>query len=148
MEGEILEAEKKAMALLQHMDRTEWELRDKLAKKGFSPEAIEGAIEYVSSFHYIDDLRYARHFIEIYREQRSLQRLRQDLNKRHVPEECIDLALEEIDWDDTPALEREAAKLLRGTEKEQLSYQEKSKLAAKLYRRGFRSGDIRRVLDM
>ncbi len=64
MQDELLEAKKKAMALLKYMDRTEWQLRDKLTSKGFSEEAVEEAVEYVKSYHYLDDYRYARHFVE------------------------------------------------------------------------------------
>lgn len=63
---EILKAKKRAMLILQHNDRTEWELTDKLNKAGFSEEAVESAVEYVRSFHYIDDERYAKRFVEIY----------------------------------------------------------------------------------
>ena len=45
MEDEKLKATKKAMGLLQHMDRTEWELRSKLEQAGFSEEAVEAAKE-------------------------------------------------------------------------------------------------------
>ena len=47
MEDEKLKATKKAMGLLQHMDRTEWELRSKLEQAGFSEEVVEAAIQYV-----------------------------------------------------------------------------------------------------
>lgn len=145
-EEESLQAKKKAMSLLQHMDRTEWELRDKLVKKEFSQEAIEEAIEYVRSFHYLDDLRYATHFVEIYHEQRSIQRLKQDLYKRHVPEEYIDIALDAIDRDDSAALKEAVRKLTKG--ETEFTYEEKQKMAQKLYRKGFRLHDIKRELDM
>ena len=38
---EILKAKKRAMLILQHNDRTEWELTDKLNKAGFSEEAAK-----------------------------------------------------------------------------------------------------------
>ena len=95
---ELLKAKKRAMLILQHNDRTEWELTDKLSKAGFSDEAVNEAVEYVRSFHYIDDERYAKRFVEIYHESRSIKRLRQDLYKRHVSEQYIELALENIDY--------------------------------------------------
>ena len=64
MEDEKLKATKKAMGLLQHMDRTEWELRSKLEQAGFSEEAVEAAIQYVAGYHYIDDKRYAKRFVD------------------------------------------------------------------------------------
>ena len=146
MQDELLEAKKKAMSLLKYMDRTEWQLRDKLAAKGFSKEAVEGAVDYVKSFHYLDDYRYAVHFVELHYEQRSRQRMRQDLYQRHVPEEYIDLALESICENDDVALQEALRKITKG--ETEYSYEEKQKIAGKLYRKGFRLGDIKRVLDM
>lgn len=145
-EEEILKATKKAMSLLQHMDRTEWELRSKLQRSEFSEEAIEAAIIYVQSYHYIDDERYARHFVEIYRNSRSMQRIRQDLLKRGVADQYITLAIEEFDGDDSGALQKELEKCLRG--KSGLTYDEQQKVMAKMYRRGFRSQDIRRQIEL
>ena len=51
MEDEKLKATKKAMGLLQHMDRTEWELRSKLEQAGFSEEAVEAAVELAEPPH-------------------------------------------------------------------------------------------------
>lgn len=140
MEEEVLRAKKKAMALLLHNDRTEWQLRDKLARSGFSEEAVDEAVEYVRSFHYIDDERYAVRFVEIYHETRSIKRLRQDLYKRHVPDEYIEIAIENIDNDDSAALNHEFERI--GQKLADMSYEEKQKVAAKLYRKGFRMEDI------
>ena len=130
MQDELLEAKKKAMSLLKYMDRTEWQLRDKLAAKGFSEEAVEGAVDYVKSFHYLDDYRYAVHFVELHYEQRSRQRMRQDLYQRHVPEEYIDLALESICENDDVALQEALRKITKG--ETEYSYEEKQKIAGKL----------------
>lgn len=147
MEEEILRAKKKAMSLLQHMDRTEWELRSKIEKAGFSEEAVREAMEYVRSFHYIDDERYAIRFAEIYRESRSISRIRQDLQKKHIPEETITLALEEIDYDDSAALKKAVDKLLKN-QTDAPSYEDRQKLIAKLYRKGFRVDQIVKQLDI
>ncbi len=146
MQDELLEAKKKAMALLKYMDRTEWQLRDKLISKGFSEEAVEEAVEYVKSYHYLDDYRYARHFVEFHHEERSRQRLRQDLYQRHVPEKYIDQALEMICENDDAALQKALYKITHGNM--ELTYEEKQKTAGKLYRKGFRIGDIKRALEM
>lgn len=146
MEDELLEAKKKAMSLLEYADRTEWQLRDKLMAKGFSEEAVDGAVEYVKSFHYIDDLRYAIHFVETHHAQRSIMRLRQDLSQRHVSEEYIDIALEGIEEGDGMALRAAIQKLTKG--KSDFSYEEKQKMAGKLYRKGFRVNDIKRELEL
>ncbi|MDD7402380.1 MAG: RecX family transcriptional regulator [Butyribacter sp.] len=148
-EERFLAGRKKAMALLNHNDRTEWELRDRMKRSGYEEDVIEDAIAYVESFHYIDDKRYAMRFAEIYCESRSIQRIRQDLQKRHVSEEYITLALENINWDDSAALQKEIHKLVKKemTADDSISYEEKQKIAAKLYRKGFRTEDIFRELD-
>lgn len=146
MEDEILKAKKKAMSLLQHMDRTEWELRSKLEKADFSNEAIDEAMEYVRSFHYIDDKRYAIRFAEIYHESRSIRRIQQDLQKKHIADEWITLALEEIEYDDSLALKKALEKVLRGQDTA-LSYEDRQKVIAKLYRKGFRVDQIVKQLD-
>lgn len=146
MQDELLEAKKKAMSLLEYADRTEWQLRDKLMAKGFDEEAVDGAVEYVKSFHYIDDLRYAIHFVETHHEQRSMMRLRQDLSQRHVPDEYIDIALEGLEEGDSAALQAAVRKLTKG--RTDFSYEERQKIAGKLYRKGFRANDIKRELEL
>ncbi len=149
-EERFMAGRKKAMALLAHNDRTEWELRDRMQRSGFDAEVIEDAVRYVSGFHYIDDLRYATRFAEIYCESRSIRRIRQDLQKRHVKEAYIEAALENIQWNDSLALQKELRKLLKGNLEllERLSYEEKQKIAAKLYRKGFRTEDIFKSLEI
>ncbi len=144
-DDEILRAKKKAMSLLQHNDRTEWELRDRLKKAEFSDEATDEAIEYVRSFHYIDDERYAMRFAEIYHTSRSIQRIRQDLYKRHVDDAYIEAAIEALECGDDIALQKEIDKQRKG--REELSYEESQKIMAKLYRKGFKLNDIRRLLS-
>lgn len=145
---ELLSAKKKAMSLLGYNDRTEWELMDKLFKAGFSEEAVNAATEYVKSFHYIDDERYAMRFADIYHNSRSINRIRQDLTKKHVPEEYISLALESVDGGDSTALEKEVQKILSGKELDCLEYKDKQKIAAKLYRKGFSVSDIRKRVGL
>ncbi len=148
-EERFLKGKKKAMALLSHKDRTKWELADKMKQAGFDEEVIEDAIAYVESFHYIDDLRYAIRFAEIYSDSRSIKRIRQDLEKRHVPEEYIEIALESIHMDDSRALQKAMKKFIKdGETAEDFSYEEKQKIAAKLYRKGFRTDDIFRALNL
>ena len=144
----FLQGRKKAMLLLNHNDRTTWELQDRMSRAGFEEDVIADAIAYVKSFHYLDDLRYATRFAEIYCESRSIQKIRPDLQKRHVPAEYITIALENIDWDDSSALKKELRKIIRSRKGEEaLSYEEKQKIAAKLYRKGFRTDAIFREID-
>ena len=61
--NEQREARRKALRLLEHMDRTEKGLRDRLIQGGFSEEAAEDAVAYVKDYGYINDYRYALNYI-------------------------------------------------------------------------------------
>ena len=86
---------KRAMHLLEKMDRTEAQLRRKLMEGKYPQELVDQAVEYVRSYHYIDDDRYARTFIRLNQERRSIGRMRMDLMSRGVSQEIIERALEE-----------------------------------------------------
>lgn len=144
---ELLQAKKKAMSLLNYSNRTEWELMDKLIKAGFSEEAATGALEYVKSFNYIDDERYAMHFVDVHHKSKSIKRLRQDLANKHIPEQYISLAIESIEDGDSQALTKELEKLLKNKNLEEMTYEERQKIATKLYRKGFNMNDIKIALQ-
>ena len=56
-------AKKRAMHLLEKMDRTEQQLRKKLLESEYPEDLAEEAIAYVKRFHYVDDARYADSYV-------------------------------------------------------------------------------------
>ena len=102
----IRQAEKKALKLLTISDRTEFQLREKLREGGFPPEAVDDAVEYVRSFHYIDDRRYAEAFIRSRKDEKSLFELRMELRKRGVGEDLADEVLQEAEIDERAVISR------------------------------------------
>ena len=76
---EYRDARRKAMRLLEHMDRTERGLREKMRQAGFAPPAIDYALAYVESYGYIDDERYARTYIAYRMDTKSRQKIIQEL---------------------------------------------------------------------
>ena len=101
----ISQAKKKALKLLEYQDRTEKQLRDKLKEGGFPPFAVNEAVAYVRSFHYIDDGRYAAAFVEGRKISRSRIELYHMLKERGISEELIERTLEEAELDESAALE-------------------------------------------
>ncbi len=91
----IPRAKRRAMYLLQKTDRSEQNLRGKLQEGGYPPEAVDAAVAYVSSYHYIDDERMACAYVRVSMEKKSRQRIRQDLMGKGIDTEIIDRALEE-----------------------------------------------------
>lgn len=91
----VKRAKKRAMYLLEKMDRTEKQLRDKLAESGYSGDLIDEAVEYVRSYHYIDDRRYARNYIRYRQESKSRILLKNELLQKGVSSHIVDEAMEE-----------------------------------------------------
>lgn len=137
------------MQLLEHMDRTEKALSDRLRQAGFSERAVADAMSYVKSYGYIDDSRYARTYLAYRMESKSRQKLIQELIQKGVDRQTAVEA-----WEEEAALnqpnEREILK--RTIEKKydrdtQLDEKEMRRLQGYLARRGFQFQDISGVLE-
>lgn len=144
---ERLRARKKALSLLTDMDRTERMLTEKLEKAGFSPAVVEDAVEYVRGYGYIDDRKYAAHYIEVMRGKRSLLRIRDDLRRKGIQKEILDEAMERsADWDERPLIR---SYILKKAKKLDLSDpRSRQKVIASAARQGFRISDILHVMDV
>ena len=142
----IPRARKRTMYLLERMDRTEAQLREKLRQGRYPEDIIENAIAYVKGFHYVDDLRYAESYVRCYSQSKSRRLLYQELVGKGVPRDLIEQALEE-----EYETEDESAKIVRWLEKKHYSAEEadpkqRQRMYQFLLRKGFRSGDILRLL--
>ena len=138
-------AKKRALFLLERMDRTESQLCEKLRQNGYPEECVAAAVEYVKQYHYIDDLRYAKQYIRYHQQKKSSQRLKMDLMKKGVGREQIEQALAEEFVSDERA---QIAELLekRHYDAAQAERREQQRMYQFLMRRGFKSGDILAVM--
>lgn len=145
-------AKAKALSLLQHMDRTEKELRMRLLREEFKEDIVERTLDYVKSFHYIDDLRYACAFIRSKQLNKSRSQIQLSLKAKGIEDDIVRLAYEELsEEDDSKNPELEA--ILKIVSKKchnpnDLTHEEKMKISASLYRKGFRSENIRKVMSL
>ena len=138
-------ATKYAMHLLERQDRTEKQLRDKLVQQAYPAVCIEQAIDYVKSYHYLDDLRYASVYIRYHQEKESRQKLQMKLAMRGVSREIIEQALEEeYVADESSQIEELLRK--RHYNVQEADESDCRKMVQFLLRRGFRSQDIFRVM--
>ena len=144
-EVQIPRAKKRAMHLLEKMDRTEQQLISKLKENGYAPEAISEAVEYVKSYHYIDDDRYARSYIRIHQENKSKKRLQLDLMRKGIDKEIIEYALEE-------EFEQSEEEMIQVLLKKKhydpgcKDRKQRDKMYRFLMQRGFSSSDISRAI--
>lgn len=148
MEDVLKQAKLKALSLLTDMDRTEAQLRQKLKQKSYEEHIIEQAIEYVKSFGYIDDEKYAQRFVESRKKTKSRQEMSAMLSQKGVRRELIAEAL------DTCYTSEDAIEAIRHlAEKKHYSFQdstdkEKKKIYEYLLRKGFYHEDIRQVIQV
>lgn len=136
---------KRAMYLLEKMDRTEEQLRKKLLEGGYPNELVEEAIAYVKSYHYIDDERYARTFIRLNQDRRSIGRMKMDLFAKGISSDTIDRAINE-EYETLP--ETLIQKLIekKNFDPDTATRQETAKMYQYLFRKGFSRDEIMHVL--
>ena len=145
-EEERAGARGKALALLADMDRTESVLKEKLFRAGFSEEAALDALTYVKNLGYLDDERYARHFVDVSKGKKSRRRMEYDLIRKGLTRQQIEDAMEGAGRSDERPLIRELAEKKLKTMDEE-DPKTRGKLAAFLARKGFRTEDVLSVLE-
>lgn len=147
-QDECRKAAEKAMNLLLQQDRTRKELQDRLYRAGFSESASAYAMGYVSSFGYIDDLRYAENYISFHKGNRSRKELRYKLQNKGVEADVLAVAFEAYEAEDEQiALTHLIRKRLKGKSLSDMDYSEKNKVTAYLARKGFSLPTIRLVME-
>jgi len=150
-EEEAFRARRAALDLIAHRAQTEGEIRRKLARKGFSEAAAEGAVERMRDLGYLDDEAYARAYVRGKHagSGHGPQRLRADLLRRGVKPATIDAALAEEVADDAlleTALEHGRRRWLRLASEPDPRKRQK-RLSDFLARRGYGYDVIREVLE-
>ena len=147
----LIRAKEVAVTFLGYRARTEYEIRQKLQKKGFSNDIAAQVIERLRELSYVDDAKFARDFVRnrFRLKGHGPQRLRMDLRKAGVASIHIDAALEECTTEDE--LTEAAMQLAKKRWKRLASESDKTKKRRKLYgyllRRGHASDTVREVLD-
>ena len=96
---------------------------------GYAEDAVEAAIRYVKSFGYINDVEYARSFIDSRKERKSKKELYAALVQKGVSSEIVEQVFEEADYGEEDA-------------------KEKQKMMGYLMRKGFSYQDVRNVLQV
>ena len=141
----------RSMNLLKRREYTSEQLRRKL-REGFYPEeVIEDAVEYVASFHYIDDFRYAVDYITSQESSRSHRRIEIDLQAKGISREILQKAW--LEWEELGGSQDEAAMIRSLLEKkhydpENADRREQQRIYGFLMRRGYSGEQIRRAMRM
>jgi len=119
-EFENFDKEKEAAynAALKYLSalKTEKQVRDKLAQKGFGNEAILYVAEKCKKYGFINDEHYADSYVNSYQISKGKNKLRFELQVKGVKREFIENAIAKL-GDETEAIERIAEKYAKNKEK-------------------------------
>lgn len=141
----IPRAKKRAMHLLEKMDRTKADIRSKLRRNGYPDEAINAAIEYIESYNYLNDERYAYMYVRNYCNSRSRNRIMQDLYRKGVDKDTINDAIEsEYSVDEEEVIKMYIIK--RGYDVDNASMKDRDKMFRFLISKGFPLDEIQRFI--
>ena len=143
VEIEYPRAKKKAMDLLIRMDMCEQDVRSKLTRHAFSPDAIDQAIAYLYQYHYLDDHRYAAHFIESKKRTKSKRAIAYELQQKGVHASIIEDLLS--DYQEEEKVIRRLI-LKKSSHPGELSYEEQNKIIASICRKGFSFEKVRQCM--
>ncbi len=141
MENKCLQ---RALRLLERRDYSRGELEHKLLEKQEPPEAVAQTLERLEAMHLINDARYAALVVRQYGQKAyGPARIRQEFQRRRIPRELWDAAMEEAETDEDK-LQRLLQSKLRGKDLSDLA--ERRRAEGFLLRRGFSWDAVRTAL--
>lgn len=139
----------RSMNLLKSKDYTEHQLTDKLRKNYYPQPVIDKTIEYVKSYGYVDDLRYAENYIKYSINNKSKKQIEILLNQKGISKENIKNAFQSYSELYGDIQEEELINKYISKKKydcNNATVKEKQKIIAFLYRKGFSLDKIYKVV--
>lgn len=135
-----MDALEKATAYLSRKPHTEKEVQEYLQRKGYEPDESAQAVSELKEYGYLDDLAYAKLYFEYgFEKGRGKDRISRELAAKGVTRDVIEQAYGELDEkpDEQEMAFRLAAQVVResGGLSDEMTYEDKQKLQAKIVRR-------------
>lgn len=142
-------AKLRAMNLLKNREYTREELRRKLEQGGYPVQITQEALDYVESYRYIDDLRYAVSYITYHEKDKSRRQIEQNLMKKGISKETLEKAWQE--WGEKGGVQDEQAMIEKLLQKrhyvqETADRKEQQRTYAFLIRKGFSGEAVRKAM--
>lgn len=135
----------RALFLLKSMDKTERELRKKLKLNLYPENYIDYAVEFLSKYGYIDDVRYTENYFRMHRNHKSRRIISQSLLMKGISKDILDNVLEEYNDESEENSEREIIYTNLKRKKfipENEDIKDRNRIIAFLMRKGFNYEDI------
>ncbi len=142
-------AKLRCMNLLKSRDYTREQLRQKLVLGGYPDKVCEEALDYVASYHYIDDMRYALSYIQYSQGCKSKRRIENDLRNKGITSDLLSKAWDQFYEEGNCIDEEEQIKHLLQKKhfiKEEADRDAIRRMYGFLIRRGFDSDKVSKIL--
>lgn len=151
-------AKLRSMNLLKNRDYTKYQLAMKLKQNDYPQEIIDEAVGYAEAYGYIDDIRYAKTYIEHSGKTKSRKQIENALLQKGMAREDIErayqLCMEEDSLIDEEMLienllikKKFNKKFKNEYNQQEATLEEKRKMAGFLYRKGFSLEKIYKVIQ-
>lgn len=146
----------RAMNLLKERSYTSYNLKKKLSDGGYPENVVDDTLAYVTSFGYVNDLSFAKAYIEQQekahtRAEITNKLLTKGISKKLTDEAYYELGLEREEYSEESSAELETELIKKTLKKRGFSgletYEEKQKALAYFYRRGFDIDKVRRIME-
>lgn len=141
-------AKLRGLNLLKSRPYTEYEIRKKYEDGGYPFDAIDDAVQYLKGLHLIDDREYCRIYMTYKSASKSRKRMYNDLLQKGVSREDIEFVMEELEYQGDMQPEKELIEKLirkRHYDRENASFEDRQKMMAYLYGKGFSSELIKEM---
>ncbi|MDD3221482.1 MAG: regulatory protein RecX [Clostridia bacterium] len=131
----------RALNLLKMRDRSRQELRQRLKQDGYPEIVIQKTIEYIDGYHYLDDVRFAKNYVDYRGKRKSRRELEYELSGKGIDLRSMSLEGEEFNMPEDKDTIRSLL-LKRWGEHPSPDQKERDRMLRYLARHGFGSGDI------
>ena len=131
-------AAEKAAAYVNIKPRTALQVRRYLIDKGYEEDIVSQVIEQLKEYRYIDDMEFASMYFRYgFEKGRGVGRIKRELSEKGVSSDVIDMAYEALEDvpDQTEMAMEIAHSMLIGIDMDEMDYDAKRKLQAKIGRR-------------
>ena len=145
-------AKKRCLNLLQKKSYTEYKLREKLIEGLYTQDIVDEAIDYVKSFHYVNDYDYACQYIFYHKEAESRRKIEEKLSLKGIDRDILNQAFQDsYEEEEQQEIELQQAKKLlekKNYNAETMDWKEKQKVYAFLARKGISSTIIQQAMSI
>ncbi len=146
---EVARATNAALTFLAYRARSEREVRDRMAQKGYPEETVAAVMAKLVNWGYVNDADFARYWTEnrIQHKPRGRRLLEQELRQKGLAQDLVRVTLDEAELDeDESALALARDRLRRGSDAQLEPAVRQRRLSGFLARRGYSYDVIKRVM--